>query len=73
MLQALKDLIFGHTIPQEEIDAEARRIVEEHGPYALKAAYGNWERTQWAKGDNSKHERSARVLRAVKRLVKTVA
>lgn len=54
-----------HTIPQEEIDAEARQLITEHGAEAMSVAEGNVQRSQWAKGKNNKMEKAARVLKAV--------
>lgn len=58
-----------HTIPQQEIDAEARQLIVTYGDGAIEAAELDVERAQWAKGRNKSRERSERVLKAVKRLV----
>jgi len=54
-------------IPQEEIDADARRLIAEHGPDALAVAEGHVQRSQWTKGNNDKIERAGRVLKAVRK------
>ena len=53
-----------HTIPQEDIDAEARQLISEHGAEALSVAEGHVQRAQWAKGKNDSMEKTARVLKA---------
>jgi len=53
-------------IPQEEIDAEARRLIVTYGDGALEAAEQSVQRAQWAKGRNNSRERSKRVLEAVR-------
>ena len=58
------------TIPQEEIDAEARFLIVTYGEDAIEAAKGNVTRSQWAKGRNDSRERSERVLKAVRASLK---
>ena len=55
-----------HTIPQEDIDAEARQLIAQHGAEAMSVAEGNVQRAQWAKGKNDSMEKIARVLKAVR-------
>lgn len=57
------------TVPQDEIDAEARRLIVQYGDGAIDAAEGLVQRSQWAKGKNDSRERSAQVLKAVKKLL----
>lgn len=66
MLQFLISRLRGHTIPQSEIDAEARRLIVEHGAQAVAVARGNVQRAQWAKGKSDAPERAERVLKAVR-------
>ena len=56
-----------HTIPQEEIDAEAWQLIAQHGAEAISVAEGHVQRAQWAKGNSNKMERAARVLKAVQK------
>lgn len=56
-----------HTIPQPEIDAEARALIVEHGDGAISVAERHVERAQWSKGSNDAPERTARVLKAVRK------
>lgn len=56
-----------HTIPQSEIDEEARRLIVEYGDGAIEAAEMNVQRAQWAKGKSDSRERAARVLKAVRK------
>ena len=65
LLKALR----GHTIPEDEIDAETRRLVVEYGAGAVESAKMTVQRSQWAKGRNDSRERSARVLKAVRLLL----
>ena len=57
------------TIAQDEIDTEARHLIIEHGDGAIEAAEMSVQRSQWAKGNDDSMERSARVLKAVRKLV----
>lgn len=54
------------SIPQKEIDAEARRLIVQYGDGAVEAAEGRVLRSQWAKGKNDSRERSEQVLKAVR-------
>lgn len=55
-----------NTLSQDEIDAEARRLIVEHGAEAVTAAEMSVQRAQWSKGRNTAPERTARVLKAVR-------
>jgi len=65
MLQKLLNRLRGYTIPQSQIDEEARRLIVEYGDGAVEAAEGLVQRSQWAKGKNDSRERYARILKAV--------
>jgi len=66
-MKYMLDRLRGHTIPQPEIDAEARRLIVEHGERAIEAVEMTVQRAQWAKGQNDSRERAARVLKAVRK------
>lgn len=55
-------------IPQDEIDREAKALIEEHGVLAEDIARGQRERGDWVKGNSDIPERTARVHEAVLRL-----
>ena len=55
-------------ISQLEIDSEAELLIAKHGKNALFVAWGNVERSQWAKGNSNVPQRAARVYKAVRRL-----
>jgi len=59
--------LMGERIPQDEIDAEARQLIADHGADAVSIAEGNVQRSQWAKGKSDSRERAARVLKAVQK------
>ena len=61
----LRSLFATQAIPQDEIDAEARRLIVEHGDGAVEAAESQLLRSQWAKGRNDNRERAELVLKAV--------
>ena len=65
MLKKLTKRFCGHTISDEEIDTEARRLIVQYGNGAVAVAEGAVERSQWSKGKSDSRERAARVLRAV--------
>lgn len=52
--------------PQDEIDAEARRLIIEHGEGAIEVAKARVERAQWAKGNSLAPERAERILKTVR-------
>lgn len=54
------------SIPQAEIDAEARQLIIEHGAGAIEAAKARVERAQWAKGNSLAPERAERILKTVR-------
>ena len=59
-----------HTIPQSEIETEARRLIVEYGDGAVKAAEMKVQRSQWAKGKSDSPERAKRVLNTVRKKLK---
>ena len=53
------------SIPQDEINAEARKLISEHGADAVSVAESQLLRSQWAKGKSDSRERAELVLKAV--------
>lgn len=69
MLDKLLSRFHGHTIPQSEIDAEARRYIVEYGVDAVQRAGSAAQRAQWAKGNSDTQERALRVYGTVRAYV----
>lgn len=53
------------SILQDEINAEARDLITEHGTDAVSVAESQLLRSQWAKGKSDSLERAELVLKAV--------
>jgi hypothetical protein len=51
-MQRLFDRLRGYTIPQQEIDEEARRLIVDHGERAIEEAESLVQRSQWSKGQS---------------------
>lgn len=57
-------------IPKSEIEDEANTLIRSCGDQALDVAAQNVQRAQWAKGSNDSLQRSSRVAKEVRRIVR---